>query len=192
MDQTVFDNLAWRIQVMASAYEVPLLVAIDGRSAAGKSTLAAALAARLNANLFHMDDFFLQAHQRTPERYAESGGNVDRERFLEEVLLPVERGLPFAYRPFDCHRMDFKAPVSVTPRVINLVEGAYSMHPLLREHYHFSVFVTIDKATQSRRILERDGEKFHARAMGEWVPMEEQYIRDCGVESCCDLVIKGE
>ncbi|MBS7324987.1 MAG: (d)CMP kinase, partial [Angelakisella sp.] len=35
------------------------VIALDGRAAAGKSTLAAALAETLQAAVIHMDDFFL-------------------------------------------------------------------------------------------------------------------------------------
>ena len=49
-----------------------------------------------------MDDFFLRPEQRTPERYAEPGGNVDRERFLAEVLIPLRAGETVQYRRFDC------------------------------------------------------------------------------------------
>ena len=70
----------------------PAILAIDGRCASGKSTLGQELAEKWNASLFHMDDFYLQPHQRTEERLAEPGGNVDRERFLKEVLLPLRSG----------------------------------------------------------------------------------------------------
>ena len=76
-----------------------VLVAIDGSCTAGKSTLAAALARELDCTLFRMDDFFLRPEQRTPQRLAEPGGNVDYERFREEVLLPLKAGTPVAYRP---------------------------------------------------------------------------------------------
>ena len=49
-----------------------------------------------------MDDFYLQPHQRTEERLAEPGGNVDRERFLQEVLIPLHEGHDAVYRVFDC------------------------------------------------------------------------------------------
>ena len=49
-----------------------------------------------------MDDFFLRPEQRTPERFSEPGGNVDRERFLSEVLLPLRQGEAVDYRRFDC------------------------------------------------------------------------------------------
>ncbi|MEG2389188.1 MAG: shikimate kinase, partial [Clostridia bacterium] len=44
------------------------LIAIDGMCGSGKSTLGQRLAEALGGNLLHMDDFFLTAAQRTPER----------------------------------------------------------------------------------------------------------------------------
>lgn len=81
-----------------------LLLAIDGGSASGKTTLAALLAQRYGCPVFHMDDFFLRPEQRTPQRLAEPGGNVDRERFFSEVLQPLRQGGPASYRRYDCHR----------------------------------------------------------------------------------------
>ena len=79
-----------------------VIVAIDGKCTSGKTTLASKLAEIYDCNVFHMDDFFLRPEQRTPERFAEIGGNVDYERFREEVLLPLKSGKAFSYRPFDC------------------------------------------------------------------------------------------
>ena len=59
-----------------------LLIAIDGCCATGKTTLARQLAERYECNLFHMDDFFLRPHQRTEERLAAPGENIDHERFF--------------------------------------------------------------------------------------------------------------
>lgn len=68
------------------------ILAIDGNCCAGKSKFAAQLAERFSATVFHMDDFFLRPEQRTAERLAAPGGNVDHERFRAEVLLPLTRG----------------------------------------------------------------------------------------------------
>ena len=67
------------------------VIAIEGGSASGKTTLGALLETLYDCTVFHMDDFFLRPEQRTPERYAEVGGNIDRERFLEEVLIPLRQ-----------------------------------------------------------------------------------------------------
>ena len=73
-----------------------VIVAIDGKCTSGKTTLASKLAQIYDCNVFHMDDFFLRPEQRTPERFAEVGGNVDYERFQEEVLLPLKTGKAFS------------------------------------------------------------------------------------------------
>ena len=98
-----------------------VIVAIDGKCTSGKTTLAAQLAEVYDCNVFHMDDFFLRPEQRTPARFAEVGGNVDYERFREEVLLPLKSGKAFSYRPFDCSTFTLAAPVAVTPKRLNLV-----------------------------------------------------------------------
>ena len=79
-----------------------VVIAIDGVCGAGKTTLAAKLAEHYDCNVIPMDDFFLRPEQRTPARFAEPGGNIDYERFYEEVLLPLREGRAFFYRPFDC------------------------------------------------------------------------------------------
>ena len=53
-----------------------VLVAFDGGSAAGKSTLAEYFRSLYDCNILHMDDFFLRPEQRTPQRFEEIGGNV--------------------------------------------------------------------------------------------------------------------
>lgn len=164
-----------------------LTVAIDGSSASGKTTLAALLARIYDCSVFHMDDFFLQPHQRTPERYQEPGGNVDYERFLSEVLLPLSAGRPFSYRPFSCSTMALADPVEVFPKRLNIVEGAYSMHPALRDFYGLSVFLRIDEKTQADRILARNGYEKQQRFLSEWIPMEKRYFEHFGIEDLCTL-----
>ena len=77
-----------------------VIVALDGMSCSGKSTFAAALAERFSGSVVHMDDFFLPRDQFTEEMQALPGGNMDRDRFRAEVLLPLAAGEDFAYRAF--------------------------------------------------------------------------------------------
>ena len=58
-----------------------VIVAIDGKCTSGKTTLAGKLAELYDCNVFHMDDFFLRPEQRTPERFAEVGGNGPLREF---------------------------------------------------------------------------------------------------------------
>lgn len=169
------------------AADRPVIVAIEGGSAAGKSSLAARLQGIYGCNVFHMDDFFLRPHQRTPERFAQPGGNVDVERFAAEVLCPLQSGKPFSYRPFDCHTMGFLPPVPVQPHRLSVVEGVYSMHPALAGAYDCSVFLGIDAETQRARILARNGEQMLARFLSEWIPLENAYFAHTQAASRCSL-----
>ena len=167
-------------------------VAIDGRCASGKTTLSEMLREHYDANVFHMDDFFLRPCQRAPERFAEAGGNVDRERFLEEVLLPLEKGISFTYRPYDCGAQALGAPISVLPKRLNVVEGSYSCHPALFSHYDLHIFLTMGADTQMRRICQRNGEEKASVFRERWIPLEEAYFSAFAVADQCEIKICTE
>lgn len=173
----------------ALAEDSALNVAIEGGSASGKTSLAALLEGVYDCNVFHMDDFFLQPHQRTPERFAQPGGNVDFERFEQEVLIPLAHGEAFTYRKFDCSTMSLGKAVSVTPKKLNITEGAYSLHPRLKDAYRISVFLDSDPETQRARILARNGAKMLERFTNEWIPLENRYFESTGVRERCDIIL---
>lgn len=152
-----------------------VLVAIDGKCTSGKTTLAAALGERYDCNIFHMDDFFLRPEQRTPSRFREVGGNVDYERFQEEVLRPLKARRPFSYRPFDCGTLSLSEPVQVMPKRLNIIEGTYSLHPYFEDPYDLKLLLTVTPELQRQRILERPA-FLHKRFFEEWIPMEDRYL----------------
>lgn len=165
------------------------VVAIDGRCASGKSTLAAELHERYGFAVVHMDHFFLRLEQRTPERYAQPGGNVDYERVLDEVLEPLRRGKWPAYRPFDCQAGALSSPVRLEPSPVVVVEGSYSCCPALWDRYALRVFLTVEREEQLRRLTRREGD--YVRVFRErWIPLEEEYFAACRVEERCGRVLE--
>ncbi|MEL7603506.1 MAG: hypothetical protein AAGU77_10160 [Bacillota bacterium] len=170
----------------------PVRVAIDGKSASGKTSLAALISDVYDANVFHMDDFFLPPERRTPERLAEPGGNVDYERFAAEVVPGILSGKAFEYRAYSCKTGAYQ-PVKVMPEPLSIVEGAYSLHPALAAlKYDLAIFLDIDPQEQSRRIRARDGEAMHGRFMSEWIPLEERYFAAFGLPGSGSLVFRAE
>lgn len=167
-----------------------LLLAIDGGSASGKTTLAALLAQRHGCPVFHMDDFFLRPEQRTPQRLAEPGGNVDRERFFSEVLQPLRQGGPASYRRYDCQTGQLLPPVLRQAGQLNVIEGAYSMHPELSALYDLSVFLAVSPETQRRRILQREPAFKQQLFFQKWIPMENRYFQAFSIPERCDLRIE--
>ena len=168
--------------------EGPVIVAIDGPCAAGKTTLAGQLQEMFDCNLFHMDDFFLRPEQRTPERFRQPGGNVDYERFREEVLVPLGAGEGFCYRPFDCKTFTLAQPVEVIPKKLNIIEGSYSHHPYFEEPYDLKVFLDVPQELQKKRILMRPA-FLHQRFFDQWIPMENAYFEAFSVKDQADLVL---
>ena len=168
----------------------PLIVAIDGGSASGKTTVSTLLSQIYGATVFHMDDFFLTPHMRTEERLSEVGGNVDRERFENEVLIPLSKGQSVSYVPYDCKTGSFKEATLVIPKELVIVEGAYSMHEALSEYYDLSVFLDIGESEQRERILKRNAPDHAKRFFEEWIPLENIYFEKTDIKNRCDLTIK--
>ena len=170
------------------ARQEQVLVAIDGSCTAGKSTLAALLAEGYGCTVFHMDDFFLRPGQRTPERLAEIGGNVDYERFAAEVLAPLKTGKPFSYRPFDCRSGPLREPVTVEPDRLSIIEGSYSHHPYFGDPYDLKVFLQVSPEVRRQRILRRTP-LLHRQFFENWIPMEQRYFEEFAIEEKADLAV---
>ncbi len=166
------------------------IIAIEGGSASGKTTLSKMLESIYDCNVFHMDDFFLRSEQRTEERYREIGGNIDRERFLEEILLPLKNGEAVNYRRLNCSTMKIEDGVLYSKRKLTIIEGAYSMHPELSPYYDMSVFLDIDEDFQKKRIEKRNSPDMAKRFFNEWIPLEKTYFSKLDIKDKCDLVIK--
>lgn len=166
----------------------PMLIAIDGSCASGKSTLAAALSQVYDCNVFHMDDFFLRPEQRTDQRLREPGGNVDYERFRDEVLTPLKKGIHFSYRPFDCKTGSLLQPVAVEPKQLNIVEGSYCRHPYFGDPWTLRLFLTVPPEIRRQRILEHPAH-LHSRFFDQWIPMEQEYFRTFQISETSDLIL---
>lgn len=166
---------------------LPVMLALDGRAAAGKSSLGTELARLLDVHVFHMDDFYLPPEMRTDERFAEAGGNVDRERFFKDVLAPMADGKPFSYRPLIPHEWTMGSERKIRYTDMAIVEGAYTLHPMLRPFYReqISFFVHVEEEEQLRRIARRNGLASVTMFRERWIPFEEAYIATTRPDRFC-------
>jgi len=171
-----------------------IVVAIDGMSAAGKSSFSTMLKSSFGSkqcNVIHMDQFFLRPEQRTPERLDTPGGNVDFERFLLEVIKPLATRKSFSYKPFCCKTQSFKEPVVTRPVPLIIIEGVYSTSPEIVKQfkYDITVFMRVDEAMQHIRIKKRNPE-LYKRFINEWIPMENKYFKTYNILEKCDYLIE--
>ncbi len=166
-----------------------LRVAFDGPCASGKSTLAGTLHEIYGCPVIQMHDFFLRPEQRTPERLAQPGGNVDYERFSQEVLTPLLDGEELRYRPWNCQRQDFDPAGTVPPAALTVVEGSYSLREDLRHAYQLRIWSYADWDSRKKRLLARGGDDCLARFEQLWIPLEDRYFQETNVRDCCQLSI---
>jgi uridine kinase len=166
-----------------------VVVALDGCSGSGKSTWANFLHEVYGGNLFHMDDFFLRPGQRTEKRLAETGGNIDYERFAADVLAGLAGDAPFGYRRYDCRTQTLGEPILVKPARFNLIEGVYSHHPIFAGHYDLKAFLRVTADQQHKRILARSGPELYRRFVNEWIPMENRYFSTMQIAENSDLIL---
>ncbi len=167
-----------------------VLVAIDGMSGSGKTTLSKLLKDTYDCNLFHMDDYFLTPELKTKERLEEIGGNVDYVRFNKEVISGIKSESEFIYNIYNCKVQEITKQVSIIPKKLNVIEGAYSMHPTLINNYDLKIFLKIDSEQQRQNILKRNGKVMHKQFIDKWIPLENEYFDAFKIEEQSDVVIE--
>ncbi len=165
------------------------IIAIDGRCGAGKTTLGAALATLLQTDAVQMDDFFLPPAKRTPERLAQAGGNLDYERFAQEVLPYLGQREGFAYQRFHCATMQLGEMRHIRQGSWRVVEGSYSHHPHFKKYATLRAFVTTNPATQIQRIEARNGTAWARHFKEKWIPMEERYFAAFHTLEKADIIL---
>ena len=168
----------------------PCVIAIDGRAASGKTTMAEQLQKILDADVIRMDDFFLPLELRTAERFALPGGNVHHERFAKEVLPHISLAEAFSYRIFDCGRMDYHGTREIGTKQFRIVEGSYSCHPVFGDYADITVFSHVDAEEQLRRILKRNGKEMAEMFCSRWIPLEEAYFQAYQIAEKAEIQLK--
>ena len=147
-----------------------IIIAIEGRSASGKSRVADFIKSKIDCNVFCTDDFCLSDKQR--ENKDRGFANIDTSRFRNEVIANLQRDGSFDYDKFNCKRNVYSKYVVVEQSPVNIVEGVYSCCEQLRDHYDLKIFLQVDGITQKTRLAQ--AEPFER--MDEFLAWEEDYF----------------
>ena len=166
-----------------------IIIAIDGRCASGKSTLAHALSKIYPCNIFHMDHFYLPNSKRSKETYKEIGGIIDFQRFNSDIVVPLRMGSTINYEVFSCSQQKLTMTASILPKKITIIEGAYCLHPNIKIDYDFMIFLTHDKTSQYQRIIKRDGTHKLPQFLNTWIPLEENYLASYQIIKKCHIIL---
>jgi uridine kinase len=162
------------------------LIAIDGRGGSGKSTLAERVRTCFNgASVVHVDDFY------RPEAHPshEIGGSFDLERLRGEVLEPLRAGRRATFRPLDWERATLSArSIRVEPRGLVVVEGVYTLHPILGECWDLTAFLDVPLDVCRERLAAR-GENAPDE-LARWEAEEGRYLEELRPMERADLVLR--
>jgi len=180
-----------------------LVVAIDGHGAAGKSTIAGAVADATGAALVHTDDFFQPGPEPGgPGRLWLDGPRgssrrdtrdlsryYDWRRLRAEALEPLRAGRAAEFRRFDWERgSGLDGTVSVTPSPLIVLEGVFSAAPELSDLVDWSVFVDTPSRERLRRLRAQvTPEEWD----DDWLIAEQAYFDVIRPPSSFDLIVRG-
>lgn len=143
------------------------VIAVDGHSAAGKSTFADAIAARTRATIVRADDFYSVMADDVRGRLSPQKGidsYYDWRRMRDEALLPLRGGAAATYRPYDWESGQLAAErITVPAAPVVVIEGLFVSRRELRPLVDLSILIVAPPAIRWRRQVAR------ADASEEWL-----------------------
>jgi uridine kinase len=181
-------ELAGRLMSVRRTRTGPCLVAVDGRSAGGKTTLAASLAAAVpRAAVLHTDDL------------AWNEPLFEWAHLLRALLEQVRTGEPVRFQPPAWPRHGRTGAIEVPSGLgLVVVEGVGANDREVAGRYDAAVWVQSDGATARHRGIERDvtsgenGDRAQSVAFWEtWDRSERGYLAEQRPWERSDVIVLG-
>ena len=154
------------------------MVAIDGRSGAGKTSLAAGLRAELGAPVVTLEDLY--------------GGWDGLERGIDllvtEVLVPLSAGRAARVPRYDWVTTAWATPWLLEPPELLIVEGVGAGARRAAAYESVLVWLEVPAPVRKERALDRDGDTF-APHWDAWAAQEDAMLARERTRDRADLVI---
>jgi uridine kinase len=206
----VLDELASGVLAVQRSH--PVRVAIDGCSAAGKTTLADELAdvlrRRTSREVIRAGiDYFKRAPELRTAYPIDSAESYyldmwDYDAVRNQLLLPLgpdgDRGYVVGVRDSSA-RTVLDAPVQIaTPDAVLLADGAFLQRPELDDHWDFRIYVHVGFDVVLRRGTARDHAWMDSAVAAEqryltrYIPGERVYVDEIHPADRAQLVVDNE
>jgi len=207
--KAVLDELAALIVNVSSGRG--LRVAIDGRTASGKTTLADEIAIAIQAggrpvirtsvDGFHRPKFQRYARGRySAEGYYHDARDLDAIRtMLLDPLGPSGNGF---YRTasfdLDADKAIEQEPQLAPADAVLIVDGTFLQRPELRDGWDLTIFVATSETVAEQRGVDRDSDRLGGKEAAEHLfaqryrPAFELYDRLCSPAQSADVIVKND
>ncbi|MHA3702505.1 NUDIX domain-containing protein [Jatrophihabitans sp. YIM 134969] len=176
-------DLADRVLAAPPRLGTVRVVAVDGGAAAGKSTLARALAAAVRDRGHTAEvlqtDFLLEGWD---------GQFTFHDRLRDDVLAPLAAGRPGRVARYDWHAGRFDGETEVRVADVVVVEGVSAV-AACGDAAALTVWVDLDRPERERRWLARDREDHLLPEWRRWLDREDAWFAAHPVSA--DVVVGG-
>lgn len=162
----------------------PALIGLDGRSGVGKTTLAAALAARLaphaRVGVLHVEEMY-------PGWDGLAAATADDGPYVRAVAA-LTAGRPAGWRAWDWHAGAPGEARALDPDALDVVvcEGVGALCPGARPLLDLAVWVDAPEDVRRTAALARDGDAY-APHWERWARQEEAYLAAADPAGAADL-----
>jgi uridine kinase len=155
------------------------IIGIDGCGGAGKSTLAARLAAKLNAQIIHTDDF---ASWHNAMNW--------HDRLMTQVIAPLTQNVTGRYQRYDWSKETLAEWHDVPVQAHVIIEGVSCLHTFFRTAYAFAIYIEAPRDIRLKRGLARDGQDA-LPLWKKWQKDEDIYVILQSPQTYADIILNG-
>lgn len=163
---------------MISAPGLQGLVLIDGRSGAGKTDYAAALALRTGATLVSLDDVYP----------GWDGLDAGSWHIAQSVIIPISLGQPGRYRRWDWAQSAPGEWVDVPAGRSLVIEGCGVLRAEIAGVEALRLWIEAPEDIRHERALSRDGDSYRPH-WRRWALQEERFIALHGGHALADSAV---
>ena len=193
-----------RREYVKHASDRPFIVAIDGLSGSGKTTMVEQLRDLANdVMVFHIDDFIVERFKRYGTGESEAmeyyARQWDVDLLVETLFKPLQEGQAKLTLPYYERDRDevIDRTVEITPNGLVLIEGIFLLRDEWRNYFDYVVYLDCPQEVRYERVLHRDtyigdlAERLDKYTRRYW-PGEAHYLETVNPKGKADHIVQAD